>query len=57
MGDRPREGALGKVHVPGGPGTNPALCLGTAQDPRVPLILGDLCPQGQPALRGAGRVS
>lgn len=47
VGDRPRKDALGKVHMLGGPGTNPALCLATAQDPCVPLILRDLHPEGQ----------
>lgn len=30
----------------GGPRTDPALCLATTQDPCVPLILGDLHPEG-----------
>lgn len=45
-GKSTRGDALGKVQVPGGPGTNSALCLATVQDPCVPLVLGDLHPQG-----------
>lgn len=41
-----REDALGKVHVLCGSRTKPALCLTTAQDPCVPLVLGDMHREG-----------